>query len=78
MSGDHTMDNLIMAEQMINKCKITERDKYVVCARYFHGKLLKELADELGVSQGRVRQLEQKALRSMRRIAKRDYWDSMQ
>lgn len=73
---DINIDNLIMAEQMIRRCNIPNKYKYVICARYFYGKLLRELAGELGVTPSRIRYMESEALRRLRKIAFRDYFDN--
>jgi RNA polymerase sigma factor (sigma-70 family) len=77
MISDYKIDNLIMAEQILKKCKASDRDRYVVLARYFQGKSLRELGEELGVSGTRIRQIERKTLRSLRSTGKRDYQDSL-
>jgi len=76
MNQDHDIDNLIMAEQLIRRCKVPNRHKYVLCQRYFHGKLLRELSEELGVTSNQIRHMEQVALRRLRSIVFRDYWDN--
>ena len=56
------------AELLLAMCmsNMTEREKDIVMRRYYHQKTLKEVGEEIGVKQERVRQIEANGVRKMR------------
>lgn len=46
--------------------KLTAKQRTVINARFIHGRKLREIGEELGVTRERVRQIESKALRLLR------------
>lgn len=50
-----------------NIAELPSRENYVIKKRFFCGETLKEVGEELGISRERVRQIEAKALREIKR-----------
>jgi len=46
--------------------RLPQREKHIICMRFFDGKTQMEVADEIGISQAQVSRLEKNALKTMR------------
>ena len=46
---------------------LADRERRIIELRFFHGRTLKEVAEEIGISQAQVSRLEKNALKSMRK-----------
>ena len=57
------MESLSLKEAMK---KLTNREKEIICLRFFEGKTQMEVADIIDISQAQVSRLEKNALRIMR------------
>ena len=69
--------DLISVESILDKSPLSERQQSVIKGRYEDGKTYTEIGEELGITCGRVSQLEDNALRTLRRISSR-YAESME
>jgi RNA polymerase sigma factor (sigma-70 family) len=59
--------NIRRDEQLL--VSLDDREKKIVYGRFVTGKTLQEIADELGLTRERIRQIENNALRKMKRAA---------
>ena len=46
--------------------RLNERERYIICLRFFEGKTQTEVAGQIGISQAQVSRLEKNALKTMR------------
>ena len=69
--------DLISVESILDKSPLSQRQQSVIKGRYEDGKTYTEIGEELGITCGRVSQLEDNALRTLRRISSR-YAESME
>ena len=67
----------ISVESILDKSPLSQRQQSVIKGRYEDGKTYTQIGEELGITCGRVSQIEDNALRTMRRISSR-YADSME
>ena len=57
---------------LLKQCsnQLSEKEKRVICLRYFKNKTLTDCANDLGVSRERVRQIETKSINKMRQYCR--------
>ncbi|MBQ4346955.1 MAG: RNA polymerase sporulation sigma factor SigG [Firmicutes bacterium] len=58
------LENISLSEAMN---RLSERERHILCLRFFEGKTQMEVSGEIGISQAQVSRLEKSALRSMRK-----------
>ncbi len=60
---EHYVDNMALREAL---SKLPERERSIVCLRFFQGKTQTEVSEAMGISQAQVSRLEKSALLNMR------------
>jgi len=60
------IDDLILAEQLVKKCRLSDRYKYAVIAYFILGKTQTEIGKDLKISKGTVHNMIEKTIRNMR------------
>lgn len=60
-------ENITIAEAMK---KLNEREKTIICKRFFDGRTQMEVAEEIGISQAQVSRLEKTAIERIKKLYK--------
>lgn len=66
--NDDDLETTMSVKQAIND--LSNREKYIIDARYVTGKTQMEIAEELGISQAQISRIEKEAIKNLKKVLK--------